>query len=59
MIQVDIQLQIGTAARTAFGLLGRRCNRVVANVLRRLRDGDDDDMGRGWKLIRVIASDND
>jgi RNA polymerase sigma-70 factor, ECF subfamily len=46
MIQADIQRQIGTAARAAFGFLGRRCDRVVANVLRRLRDGDD--AGHGW-----------
>jgi len=45
-IQADIQRQIGTAARTAFGFLGRRCDRVVANVLRRLRD--DDGAGHGW-----------
>jgi hypothetical protein len=44
-----IQRQIGTAVRTAFGFLGRRCDRVVANGLRRLRDGDDDDdRGRRW-----------
>lgn len=49
MIQADIQRQTGTAARTAFGFLGRRCDRIVANVLRRLRDDDDnDDKERGW-----------
>lgn len=49
MIQADIQRRIGAAARTAFGFLGRRCDRVVANVLRRLRDDDEDDIvGRGW-----------
>jgi RNA polymerase sigma-70 factor (ECF subfamily) len=36
MIQADIQRQVGTAARFAFGFLGRRCDRVVASVLRRL-----------------------
>jgi RNA polymerase sigma-70 factor (ECF subfamily) len=35
MLQADIQGQVGSA-HLAFGFLGRRCNRVVANVLRRL-----------------------
>ena len=49
MIQSDIQRRIGATARTAFGFLGRRCDRVVANVMRRLRDDDEDDIvGRGW-----------
>ncbi len=50
MIQADIQRRIGAAARSAFGFLGRRCDRVVAKVLRRLRDDDEDDdmAGRGW-----------
>jgi len=36
MLQADIQGQVGSAIGTAFGFLGRRCNRVVAAVLRRL-----------------------
>ena len=39
MLQADIQRQIGAAARTAFGFLGRRCDRIVANVLRQVRHG--------------------
>src|SRR5262249_40774904 len=35
MLQADIQGQVGSASM-AFGFLGRRCNRVVAAVLRRL-----------------------
>jgi len=39
MLQVDIQHgQMGTAVGTAFGFLGRDCNRVVANVMQRLCD---------------------
>jgi len=36
MLQVDIQRQDDNAIPMAFGFLGRRCNRVVANVLQRL-----------------------
>jgi len=36
MLQTDIGGADGDALRSAFGFLGRRCNRVVANVLRRL-----------------------
>lgn len=36
MLQADIQGELGGAIRTAFGFLGRRCNRVVEKVLRRL-----------------------
>ena len=36
MLQVDIEAHDRRAIRTAFGFLGRRCNRVVANVLDRL-----------------------
>jgi RNA polymerase sigma-70 factor (ECF subfamily) len=36
MLQADIHDQDGGAIEMAFGFLGRRCNRVVANVLRRL-----------------------
>jgi len=36
MLQADIGDQDGHAVRLAFGFLGRRCNRVVAGVLRRL-----------------------
>ena len=39
MLQVDIHDHVGsTAIGTAFGFLGRRCNRVVAAVLRRLSE---------------------
>ena len=38
MLQVDIQGHVGSATPVAFGFLGRRCNRVVANVLQRLSD---------------------
>jgi RNA polymerase sigma-70 factor, ECF subfamily len=38
MLQADIQRQVGSAVRHAFGFLGRRCDRVVAAVLRRLRE---------------------
>jgi RNA polymerase sigma-70 factor (ECF subfamily) len=38
MLQADIQDHLGSAISMAFGFLGRRCNRVVANVLRRLCD---------------------
>src|SRR6185369_5314786 len=37
MLQVDIRAgQTGSATDAAFGFLGRRCNRIVANVLERL-----------------------
>jgi RNA polymerase sigma-70 factor (ECF subfamily) len=39
MLQVDIHDHVGSnAIGTAFGFLGRRCNRVVAAVLRRLSE---------------------
>jgi RNA polymerase sigma-70 factor (ECF subfamily) len=38
MLQADIQQRVGVAAQFAFGFLGRRCDRVVANVLRRLHE---------------------
>ena len=38
MLQVDIQDRVGSAIRSAFGFLGRRCNRVVDHVLRRLSE---------------------
>jgi RNA polymerase sigma-70 factor (ECF subfamily) len=38
MLQADIKGQDGNTVRVAFGFLGRRCNRVVANVLRRLSE---------------------
>jgi RNA polymerase sigma-70 factor (ECF subfamily) len=38
MLQADIEDRGGSAVRTAFGFLGRRCDRVVANVLLRLSD---------------------
>jgi len=37
MLQADIG-RVDSAIRRAFGFLGRRCNRVVDNVLRRLSD---------------------
>lgn len=39
MLQSDIKEQDDNAVDAAFGFLGRRCNRVVANVLRRLSEG--------------------
>ena len=39
MLQVAIHDHVGSnAISTAFGFLGRRCNRVVANVLERLSE---------------------
>jgi RNA polymerase sigma-70 factor, ECF subfamily len=38
MLQTDLQGQDGSAIDRAFGFLGRRCNRVVAGVLRRLSE---------------------
>ena len=38
MLQVDIQGGEASAIRSAFGFLGRRCNRVVAKVLQRLSE---------------------
>jgi len=38
MLQGDLQGLGSSVVRTAFGFLGRRCNRVVATVLRRLSD---------------------
>ena len=38
MLQADIRGRDGTAIPMAFGFLGRRCSRVVANVLQRLFD---------------------
>jgi RNA polymerase sigma-70 factor (ECF subfamily) len=38
MLQTDIRGQDDSAIPVAFGFLGRRCNRVVANVLQRLFD---------------------
>jgi len=43
MLQVDIGGKDGSAIRAAFGFLGRRCDRVVVNVLRRLSDDPFDD----------------
>jgi len=38
MLQTELQGQVGTAVPMAFDFLGRRCNRVVAGVLRRLSE---------------------
>jgi RNA polymerase sigma-70 factor (ECF subfamily) len=38
MLQADIQGHAGGAMSMAFGFLGRRCDRVVTNVLRHLSD---------------------
>lgn len=36
LLQDEIEIRTGTAIRAAFGFLGPRCDRVVANVIRRL-----------------------
>ncbi len=36
MIEADVRRGIDDTLHAAFGFLGRRCDRVVANVLRRL-----------------------
>jgi RNA polymerase sigma-70 factor (ECF subfamily) len=41
MLQVDLQSHDGSAIHMTFGVLGRRCNRVVANVLSRLSEDPD------------------
>ena len=38
MLQADIRDRVGSAGAVTFGFLGRRCNRVVANVLQRLSE---------------------
>jgi RNA polymerase sigma-70 factor (ECF subfamily) len=38
MLQAEIEDEGGSAIHRTFGFLGRRCNRVVANVVRRLAD---------------------
>jgi RNA polymerase sigma-70 factor (ECF subfamily) len=38
MLQTDIQGHVGSSVPMAFGFLGRRCNRVVDNVLQRLSE---------------------
>jgi len=38
MLQIDIEAHDRRAIRTAFGFLGRRCGRVVANVLAQLSE---------------------
>jgi RNA polymerase sigma-70 factor (ECF subfamily) len=38
MLQADIQGHVGVPIPVAFGFLGRRCNRVVTNVLRQLSE---------------------
>ena len=44
MLQVDIHGQVGgSPISNAFGFLGRRCNRVVARVLRRLSENPAND----------------
>jgi RNA polymerase sigma-70 factor (ECF subfamily) len=45
MLQADIRGQDGSSVRVAFGFLGRRCNRVVANVLRRLAERSAERLG--------------
>jgi RNA polymerase sigma-70 factor (ECF subfamily) len=47
MVQDDVRHRIDHTVHAAFGFLGRRCDRVVANVLRRLAaafvgDGDNE-----------------
>jgi RNA polymerase sigma-70 factor, ECF subfamily len=37
MLQGQIEAHVGKAVRSAFGFLGSRCDRVVANVIRRTR----------------------
>ena len=44
MLKGDLKGLGGSAIRTAFGFLGRRCNRVVANVLRRLSEEPASDL---------------
>ena len=41
MIQSDVRHRAESAVPAAFEFLGRRCDRVVANVLRRLSTADD------------------
>jgi RNA polymerase sigma-70 factor (ECF subfamily) len=41
MLRTDIIAQDDSALDSAFGFLGRRCNRAVANVLRRLSEDPD------------------
>lgn len=43
MLQIDIQGHLGSTMPIAFGFLGQRCNRVVANVLRRLSENPVND----------------
>ena len=38
MLQADIKGHVGVPISVAFGFLGRRCNRVVTNVLRQLSE---------------------
>jgi RNA polymerase sigma-70 factor (ECF subfamily) len=38
MLQAAIEDEVGSAVQRTFGFLGRRCNRVVANVVRRLAE---------------------
>jgi RNA polymerase sigma-70 factor (ECF subfamily) len=46
MLQVDIEGRGGNVIRTAFGFLGRRCDRIVAGVLDRLSEELLSDVGR-------------
>jgi RNA polymerase sigma-70 factor (ECF subfamily) len=38
MLQADIQSHVGGAVPTAFGFLGRRCDRIVTKVLQHLSE---------------------
>jgi RNA polymerase sigma-70 factor (ECF subfamily) len=42
MLQASIERQVGTAVHLAFGFLGRRCDRIVASVLRRMGEAEPD-----------------
>lgn len=44
MLRGDLQGMAGETVRAAFGFLGRRCNRVVLNVMRRLSDEPVNDL---------------
>ena len=38
MLEKDVERQVGSVMQAAFGFLGRRCDRIVAEVMRRGRD---------------------
>jgi RNA polymerase sigma-70 factor (ECF subfamily) len=38
MLQDDVETQLGTAMPSAFGFLGASCDRIVANVMRRISE---------------------